>query len=282
MTEQIDLCDVSVVIPLWNEEDNIRELSQRIYIALCSLGLDYEVIYIDDGSTDKSAKILEAVVQEYNEIRVIFLAKNFGQHSAMLAGLKHARGRILITMDGDLQSDPADIPRFLDKLNKGYDLVAGYRIERKAHLLRRQIPSMVVNYIFKKMTRITLRDYGCTFRAFTRESAKEIFQSGNMQKYSLFFLPWKGCKFSEIAVTDSRRQRGDSKYIFSRLLLVLFDVLITFSAKPSFLVLGLLSCCMGMGVFMLFMLKAIFQARLLISLLIASLFFLFFRDLLYY
>jgi len=270
------LCDLSVIIPIWNECENVRELSRRIHCAVECLDIDYEILYIDDGSTDGTRDILEELDKEYACLRVIFLTRNFGQHPATLAGLKYARGKVIVTMDADLQNDPADIPRFLNELEKGYDLVAGYRKERKANFFMRRIPSMLVNYIFRKMTQVTLRDYGCCFRAFRRDLAKSISQSGDMQKYAVFFLLWKGCNYSEIEVSDSDRLSGSSKYSFIKLGSVLLDVFITFSTQPYMLItlfiLGMIGCFMGVGVFTALTINGmITQARLNTNLLMLSL-----------
>jgi len=271
-----DLCDLSVIIPIWNERENVRELAKRIYSAVDGLGIDYEILYIDDGSTDGTRDILEELDREYACLRVIFLTRNFGQHPATLAGLKYARGKVMITMDADLQNDPADIPKFLNELEKGYDLVAGYRKERKANFIMRRIPSMAANYIFKKMTKVTLRDYGCCFKAFRRDLAKSISQSGDMQKYAVFFLLWKGCNYSEIEVSDSDRHSGFSKYNFLKLATMLLDVFITFSTQPYMLVtlflLGVVGCFMGVSVFTALTLNGIItHARLNTNLLMLSL-----------
>lgn len=269
-----DLCDVSVVIPILNERDNVVELTRRIDKSIANL--DYEIVYIDDGSTDGTQEALENLSKEYSSLRVIFLTKNFGQHAAMLAGFKYARGRIIVTMDADLQNSPEDIPKFLTEMKNGYDLVSGYRKERKASLITRRIPSLIVNYIFKKMTSVDVKDYGCNFKAFTRELVISALNSGDMQRYAVFFLIWKGCSFSEIEVSDSPRQNGSSKYGFFKLASILLDIFITFSTQPYMLIilfaLGILGSLMGTGVFTLLIINGIItHAKLNTNLLILSL-----------
>ncbi len=269
-----ELVDVSVVVPIWNEKATLKKLTENIDTVLLSLDLRYEIIYVDDGSTDGTTTLLEELCSEYKNLRVIFLTKNFGQHAAMLAGFKYVNGKVVITMDADLQNDPKDIPKFLEEINKGFELVSGYRKERKVGITRK-IPSLIVNYIFKKMTGVTVKDYGCNFKAFTRELVTSSFNSGDMQRYAVFFLIWKGCAFSEIEISDDRRQSGSSKYSFFKLATLLLDIFITFSSQPYMLLMlmlaGIMQCVGGISIFGILIINGIItQAKLNTNLLILS------------
>jgi len=228
-----DTIDISVVIPLLNEERNVERLSHSLIEVLDKEGKSFEIIYIDDGSTDKTLQLLRDLHKKYNFIKIIKLAKNFGQQKAASSGIKYARGRVIITMDGDLQYNPEEIPKFLKKIDEGYDAVIGYRKVREGGLLKRRLPSRIANIIISFLSGIHLRDFGCPFRAFRRELKENIENYGEAgEGSSAFFVFWRASKIAEIEIDNSKRQSGRTSYRFSSLLALLLDFIIIFSIRP--------------------------------------------------
>ncbi len=228
--------DISIVVPLYNEEENIEELHRKISDTLNKLPISYEVIYIDDGSTDSTLKILEKIQKTDSHVVVLSFRRNFGQTAAFSAGFDFARGEIVITMDGDLQNDPADIPKFIEAI-KDADLVSGWRRRRKDPLISRRIPSVVANWIIGKVTGARIHDYGCSLKAYRREVVKNLKLYGEMHRFIPALASWYGVKIKEIEVTHHPRYRGKSKYGIGRTVKVLLDLvtvkfLHSFSTKP--------------------------------------------------
>ncbi|PYP85933.1 MAG: glycosyltransferase [Blastocatellia bacterium AA13] len=217
--------DVSVFLPVFNEEDNIPLLNGRLIQALEGTGRSYEVIYIDDGSTDHSLDRLRDLASRDSRVRVIALRRNYGQTAAMSAGIDHAEGQILIPMDADLQNDPADIVRLLDKLDEGYDLVSGWRIDRKDGWLSRKFPSAIANMLISRVTGVHLHDYGCSLKAYRREVLAEIKLYGEMHRFIPIYATWAGARVTELPVKHHARESGESKYGLSRIPKVLFDLI---------------------------------------------------------
>jgi glycosyltransferase involved in cell wall biosynthesis len=216
---------VSVVVPLYNEEDNVPPLTERVRQALRELP-HWELILVDDGSHDRTADIAEQMARQDQRIRVARLSRNYGQTQAMQAGFDIARGDVIVSMDGDLQNDPVDIPKLVAKLGEGYDLVAGYRMRRQDHFLRRKVPSWVANHIIRLITRVNIRDNGCSLKAYRRWTLDRMPLYSDMHR----FLPamaaaMAGARITEIPVRHHARQFGQSKYGLSRIFKILTDLL---------------------------------------------------------
>lgn len=227
---------ISVVIPVYNEEKNIRPLYWSLKATLDSIQKPYEIILIDDGSTDNSGHILDDLKQKDNNVVVITLRKNFGQTAALSAGFDYARGQAIVTMDADLQNDPKDIPLLIEQLKK-YDLVCGWRKQRKDPFLTRRLPSYLANNLISWVTGIKLHDYGCTLKAFKHDVAKNIQLYGQMHRFIPAVASWMGVSITEVAVSHHPRKFGTSKYGLSRTARVLLDLitvkfLLSFSTNP--------------------------------------------------
>jgi glycosyltransferase involved in cell wall biosynthesis len=227
---------VSIVVPLYNEEDNVEILNERLKGVLDSNGIDYEIIYVDDGSNDRTLPLLEEIQKNNRNVMVLSLRRNFGQTAAFAAGFDFARGDIVVTMDGDLQNDPKDIPRLLEAI-KEYDLVSGWRKKRKDPFLSRRVPSMMANWLISRVTGVRLHDYGCSLKAYRRDVVKNLRLYGEMHRFIPAVASWYGVRIAEIETTHHPRLRGTSKYGISRTLKVLLDLITvkflqSFSTKP--------------------------------------------------
>lgn len=238
---------ISVVVPLLNEQDNLSELYLQITNAL-QAGPAYEVIFVDDGSTDRSFEILADFHQRDAHVRVIRFRKNFGQTAALSAGFNHARGQIIIPLDADLQNDPADIPRMVDKLNEGYDVVSGWRKKRHDHAVTRLLPSRIANWIIARTTGVEIHDFGCTLKAYRREVLAETRLYGEMHRFIPALASWAGANITEMVVNHRPRTAGEAKYGLGRTFKVVLDLLTvkflgTFSTKPIYVFGGLGGFC---------------------------------------
>lgn len=227
---------VSVVVPLYNEEENVNVLHERLWDVLETLGTEYEIIYVDDGSSDRTLNLLEEIQKADRNVLVLSLRRNFGQTAAFAAGFDFARGDIVITMDGDLQNDPKDIPRLLDAI-RDYDLVSGWRKKRKDTFLTRRLPSMIANWLISKVTGVKLHDYGCSLKAYRRDVVKNLRLYGEMHRFIPAVASWYGVRVAEIETAHHPRLRGKSKYGISRTIKVLLDLITvkflqSFSTKP--------------------------------------------------
>jgi glycosyltransferase involved in cell wall biosynthesis len=235
--------DLSIIVPLYNEEDNVRPLFEAIAAALAPLPLTAELLLIDDGSRDATfERALELPRDGKPKLRVIKLRRNYGQTAAMAAGIEHARGRILVTMDGDLQNDPRDIPRFLAEIDKGYDLVVGWRKARKDHWSR-VLPSKVANRLIGWITGVPIKDNGCSLKAYRAELIKEIPLYAEMHRFIPAMASLAGARIAEIEVRHHARRFGRSKYGFSRIYKVLVDLVVIatildFARRPMRWLLG--------------------------------------------
>ncbi len=218
--------DLSVVIPVYNEEENIESLYKELKEVLESMGISYEIIFVDDGSTDKSGRILDAIAEKDGSVVVIHFRRNYGQTAAISAGFDYAKGDIIVTMDADLQNDPHDIPKLLEKINEGYDIVSGWRKERKDPYWSRVFPSNIANWIISKITGIYLHDYGCTLKAYKKEIAKEIKLYGELHRFIPALASEIGVKIAEIPVNHRPRYKGESKYGLARVFKVLLDLMV--------------------------------------------------------
>jgi dolichol-phosphate mannosyltransferase len=217
--------EVSVFLPVFNEEPNLRPLHAKLDTALKALGRSAEIVYVDDGSTDGSLKILREIAEMDGRVRVVALRRNYGQTAAMAAGIDAARGKVLIPMDADLQNDPADIRRLLEKLDEGYDVVSGWRKNRKDKMVTRKIPSMIANRLISWIGGVPLHDYGCSLKAYRRESLQDVRLYGEMHRFIPIYASWAGASVTEIPVEHHARTMGKSKYGLSRTLKVVFDLM---------------------------------------------------------
>src|SRR3990172_6272450 len=226
---------LSVVIPLLNEEKNLPELYKRMNKAISSYSK--EVIFVDDGSTDNTFNILKQFHEKDPDVKIIRFRRNFGQTAALSAGFDHARGDIVITMDGDLQNDPEDIPRLLEKINAGYDVVSGWRANRSDPSISKKIPSRISNWLAGRLTGIKLHDSGCTLKAYRSDVIKNIRLYGEMHRYIPAVANWIGASFTEEVVEHHPRRFGKSKYGISRTIRVILDLITvkflqSFSTRP--------------------------------------------------
>src|SRR5262252_11271 len=217
--------DVSVFLPVFNEEPNLRPLHGKLSASLAQLGRSAEIIYVDDGSTDGSLNVLREIATQDPRVRVIAFRRNYGQTPAMAAGIHAARGRVLIPMDADLQNDPADIKRLLDKLDEGYDVVSGWRKNRQDTLITRKIPSQMANWLISRIGGVPLHDYGCSLKAYRRESLEDVQLYGEMHRFIPIYASWSGARVTEIPVEHHARTMGKSKYGLSRTIKVVFDLM---------------------------------------------------------
>lgn len=229
--------ELSIVVPIYNEEENVTALYENICGALGQTGLEYELILVDDGSSDGSFSLLKGLAAGDSRVKVIRFRRNFGQTAAMAAGFDAASGSVIIPMDGDLQNDPADIPRLLAKLNEGYDVVSGWRSNRKDTFVTRKIPSMLANALISTLTGVHLHDYGCTLKAYRREVLEGINLYGEMHRFVPALASQVGAKVAELPVNHHQRLYGKSKYGISRTLRVILDLmtvkfLLAYSTKP--------------------------------------------------
>jgi glycosyltransferase involved in cell wall biosynthesis len=236
---------ISVVVPVLNEEGNLDLLHAEIAATLDSLAETAEILYIDDGSTDRTPKLLRAIRDRDPRVRVIRFRRNFGQTAAMQAGFDHARGEIVVTMDGDLQNDPKDIPRLLDGIREGCDFVVGWRKNRKDKLLTRKLPSFCANRLIGWITGIRIHDNGCSLKAYRGEIVKRTQLYGDMHRFIPAMMSLSACRYREIVVNHRPRRFGRSKYGLSRTLrvasdLMLVKMLMSFTTRPA-LWFGLLS-----------------------------------------
>lgn len=217
--------ELSLFLPVLDEEQNLRPMHAKISKALNSLGKTAEVIYVDDGSTDNSFQILKEIAAEDSRVRIISLRRNYGQTAAMSAGIDAAKGEILIPMDADLQNDPRDIARLLSKLDEGYDVVSGWRKNRQDKLISRKIPSQIANRIISLIGGVPLHDYGCSLKAYRRDVIQDVKLYGEMHRFIPIYASWAGARVAEISVEHHARTMGKSKYGISRTLKVVFDLM---------------------------------------------------------
>jgi len=215
--------DLSLVIPVYNEEENLRPLAAEIRAALDGTGLDYEAIFIDDGSKDRSFTVLAELAAEDDRIVAIRFRRNYGQTAAFAAGFDHARGRVIVTLDADRQNDPADIPAMLAELDKGYDVVNGWRENRQDDLVRR-FPSRVANWLIARTSGVHLKDRGCSLRAFRSEVVRDLHLYGELHRFIPELVNFAGFTMSEVPVNHRARVAGTSKYGLSRTFRVILDL----------------------------------------------------------
>nr|WP_246545667.1 glycosyltransferase family 2 protein [Pelotalea chapellei] len=229
--------DFSIVVPIYNEQDNVEALYRAITSALSAADWNYEIIMVDDGSSDASFVRLQQLAVTDERLKIIRLRRNFGQTAAMSAGFDAASGKVIIPMDGDLQNDPVDIPRLLNKLDEGYDVVSGWRSDRKDTFITRKIPSILANALISSFTGVHLHDYGCTLKAYRREVLDGVNLYGEMHRFVPALASQVGARVAELPVKHHQRLHGQSKYGISRTLRVILDLmtvkfLLSYSTKP--------------------------------------------------
>ena len=215
----------SIVVPFHNEEENVTTLYDRVKLVMEHGGESFEMVFVDDGSNDRTYRLLEEIAAVDSRVLVIKLRRNFGQTSALAAGFDHAQGEMLISMDGDLQHAPEEIPNFLAKLEEGYDVVSGWRTQRADNLLLRRIPSHCANWIMARISGVRIHDFGTTFKAYRREVIQNIPLYGEMHRFIPALASWYGASICEVPITNPRRQHGESHYGLSRTVGVFFDLL---------------------------------------------------------
>lgn len=249
--------DLSIVVPLYNEGDNIEVLYREIGEAMGKLGKSYELIFVDDGSTDRTPEILAQLVRSDDRVVAVTFRRNFGQTAAMAAGIDLAEGAVIVPMDGDLQNDPDDIGALLSELDKGFDVVSGWRKDRK-DALSRVIPSRLANFIISRVGGVPLHDYGCSLKAYRRETLVDVHLYGEMHRFIPIFARWQGARVTELPVRHRARRAGQSHYGMERVAKVILDLIVLkfFSAyitKPIYVFggFGMLSIVLSLFTFLL-------------------------------
>ena len=223
--------DISIISPIYNEQENIRNFVSAVYSTMSSQNCNWELILVDDGSTDESRSLLKSLAKDHHNLRVLLLSKNFGQTPAIQAGFDHAKGSVIVTLDSDLQNDPKDIPLLVNKLkNENLDLVVGWRKDRKDNFFLRNFPSMIANYLIRSITGVKLNDYGCSLKAYNAKILKEIRLYGEMHRFIPAWMATKipPSKIKEVVVTHHPRVAGISKYGISRTYRVFVDLISVF------------------------------------------------------
>jgi glycosyltransferase involved in cell wall biosynthesis len=239
---------LSVILPVFNEVANIEAVYSELALAIEQIPGNKQIIFVDDGSSDGTSDLLTKIAERDNQVVVITFRRNFGQTAAMAAGFDYSKGDVVVTMDADLQNDPNDIPSLIEKMEEGYDLVAGWRFDRKDGFVLRRLPSMLVNHLISWTTDVKLHDYGCTLKAFRKEVIKSIDLYGEMHRFIPAIASWMGIRLTELKVNHRPRIAGSSKYGISRTVRVVLDLitvkyLLSYSSRPLqlFGLLGLLS-----------------------------------------
>jgi glycosyltransferase involved in cell wall biosynthesis len=217
---------ISIVVPIYNEEEALVDLSQGVRQELTRLGQPWEIIFINDGSTDNSPKILDRLADSDQRIRVIHFKRNSGQTAAMMAGFDFAQGDVIIPLDGDGQNDPADIPRMLNLIDQGFDVVSGWRKDRQDNVIQRNIPSILANRLISAVSGVRLHDFGCSLKAYKRRVVDGVRLYGEMHRFLPIYTSWHGAKIAELVVNHRPRRTGESKYGFERVFKVLLDLLV--------------------------------------------------------
>lgn len=229
---------LSIIVPIFNEQENIPILVPRIMAVMIELKREFEIIFINDGSTDSSEQVLNSVCND-DRCKIINFRKNAGQTAAMMAGIDYAIGDVIIPIDADLQNDPKDIPKLLKKIDEGYDVVSGWRKNRKDNSLKRNLPSRIANSLISKISGVKLHDYGCSLKAYKKEVIKGVRLYGEMHRFIPIYASWQGAKVTEVVVNHYPRQFGVSKYGLERILKVVLDLIVVkflakYSSKPIY------------------------------------------------
>ncbi len=229
--------DLSIAVAVYNEEESLPHLCEKLHDALSRLDKSYEIVLVDDGSTDRSWAVMNEQAARYPHLKLIKFRRNYGQTAAMSAGIHESDGAVLITLDADLQNDPADIPALLEKLDEGFDVVSGWRKNRQDAFVNRRLPSIIANRLIGKLTGVELHDFGCSLKAYRREIISQVHLYGEMHRFIPALCRWAGGTVTEMPVTHHARRYGTSKYGISRTFRVLLDLmtvkfLLTYSTRP--------------------------------------------------
>ena len=215
----------SIVVPLYNEQESVAQLYVKITEVMDTVGEPFEMVFVDDASKDGTFRLLSEIASADRRVTVVKLRRNFGQTAALKAGFDHSQGEIIISMDGDLQHDPAEIPLFIEKIKEGYDIVSGWRVSRTDHWLARQLPSRIANWMMAKLSRVDLHDFGTTFKAYRREILSEIHLYGELHRFIPALASLNGAKVLEVPIRNIPRPQGKSHYGLSRTFRVFFDLI---------------------------------------------------------
>ena len=257
--------ELSIVVPFLNEEANLPEMYKQITEALTGK-YDFEIVFVDDGSTDGGYELLRKIYEADPRVQVVRFRRNFGQTAAMSAGFDHARGDVVIPLDADLQNDPADIPKLMAKLDEGYDIVSGWRKDRKDKAVTRRLPSQIANWLIGRVTGVRLHDYGCSLKAYRREILAEMKLYGEMHRFIPALANWKGAKITEMVVNHRARTAGVTKYGLNRTIKVMLDLMTvrflgSYSTKPIYIFggLGMLSALLAILMFLVVIHQKVFS-----------------------
>lgn len=224
---------LSIVVPVFNERESLSLLHAQTTAVMRAHGYDYELVLVNDGSSDGSAEVLDRLAAEDERVKVVHLRRNYGQTAALMAAIEHARGEVLIAMDADLQNDPADIPDLLAKLDEGYDVVSGWRKRREDAMLSRRLPSVIANWLISSVLNVRLHDYGCTLKAYRRDVLEDVRLYGEMHRFIPVYASWAGARVTEMPVTHHGRRFGASKYGIGRVGRVLLDLFLLYFLARS-------------------------------------------------
>jgi glycosyltransferase involved in cell wall biosynthesis len=243
---------ISVVVPVYDEAETLVSLFEEVTDALLGLREPWEILFVDDGSSDGTPRILRELAGKADNVRVLTLRRNYGQTAALMAGIDHARGDVVVVIDGDGQNDPADIPALLDQLARGYDVVSGWRRERADAKLRRVIPSRLANRLISRLSGVALHDYGCSLKVYRREIIRSIRLYGEMHRFIPIYASWQGARVTEIPVNHRPRSTGRSKYGLERVFKVVLDLMVVqflgrYETKPIYVFGGFGFLCWGVS-----------------------------------
>lgn len=224
---------VSIIVPVFNEAENVQELVAVTKKVLVDANLSFEILLVDDGSTDGSVEILDRLAEDDPRVKVVFLRRNFGQTAALMAGLDYCVGEIVIPLDADLQNDPRDVPMLVAEIEKGFDVVSGWRKDRKDRFMSRRVPSIIANKIISYVLGVSLHDFGCSMKAYRSETLRHVRLYGEMHRFVPIFAHWEGARVTEAAVRHHPRKAGVSKYGIGRTLRVALDILLLYFFKKA-------------------------------------------------
>ena len=251
------MCHVTVIVPVYNEVDNLDQLIEEIHQSMSAIGKTYEILFINDGSTDGSGEFLQKRKKNDPDLHIIHLRRNYGQTAALMAGFEAANGQIIVPIDGDLQNDPKDIPRLITKIEEGYDVASGWRKNRKDFLIRRRLLSFFANIIISFLSGVKLRDYGCTLKAYRRDVIKSVKLYGEMHRFIPIYASWEGARLIEIPVSHRARIHGKTKYGVERTFKVMLDLIVIvfigrYLSKPIYFFggFGLVNIVLGVATFL--------------------------------
>ncbi len=247
------MTDLSIIIPVYDEAQSLPSLYDALTSVMSTMSdQSYEIVFVNDGSRDESLEVLKGLSQQDDRVVIVDFIRNYGQTAAMMAGIDHARGDVIVTLDADMQNDPQDIPLLLEELNKGYDVVSGWRKDRKDAKVRRNFPSRVANAIISKVSGVPLHDYGCSLKAYRKEVIKSVRLYGEMHRFIPIYTKWMGGKVSEVVVRHHPRIHGKSKYGLERTIKVLLDLMVVqflmrYFSKPIYVFGAFAIICFAIG-----------------------------------